>query len=86
MQVTAGDITQQFILDERAREMCGEFQRWFDLKRILNGNNGANWVSYIKAKNPDIIAVQGYNMLRPVPLTELSALTNRDEFGQNDGY
>jgi len=85
MQCSASDITLQYILDERAREMCGEFQRWFDLKRMFRGDN-AGWVKYIKDKNPDIIAVQGYNMLRPVPLTELSALTNREAFGQNDGY
>ncbi|OQP66428.1 hypothetical protein A3860_13125 [Niastella vici] len=85
MQVTASDINLQFILDERAREMCGEFQRWFDLKRMFRGDN-AGWVKYITGKNPDIIAVQPYHMLRPVPLNELSALTNRDAFGQNDGY
>src|SRR5512133_750515 len=30
-QVNSGDIS--VILDERARELCGEQQRWFDLKR-----------------------------------------------------
>jgi len=85
MQITASSINLQFILDERAREMCGEFQRWFDLKRMFRGDNDA-WAKYIKDKNPDIIAVQPYHMLRPIPLNELSGLTNRDEFGQNLGY
>ncbi|THU31191.1 RagB/SusD family nutrient uptake outer membrane protein [Niastella caeni] len=86
MQCSASDITMKYILEERAREMCGEFQRWFDLKRTLKGNNGGTWVSYIKDANPDIMAIQGFHMLRPVPLNELSGLTNRDEFGQNNGY
>lgn len=73
----------RFILDERARELCGEHLRWFDLKRILNDNNFA---SYIKAQNPDITDVQDFHRLRPIPLAELNALSNAAEFGQNPGY
>jgi hypothetical protein len=83
MQVTAADITEQFILDERAREFAGEMLRWFDVKRIKNNNNFA---AYIKATNPDITAVQDYHRLRPVPQTEMDALLNAAAFGQNPGY
>jgi starch-binding outer membrane protein, SusD/RagB family len=86
MQVQASDISLQFILDERAREMCGEFQRWFDLKRMLKGTDGTEWVKYIKAKNPDITDVKPFHLLRPIPLNEISALLNKEEFGQNFGY
>lgn len=86
MQVTAGQVQSGgigFILDERARELCGEHLRWYDLKRTLTDNNFA---SYIKARNPDITDVQDFHRLRPVPLNELNALSNAAEFGQNPGY
>lgn len=82
MQVTASDITLDFILDERARELCGEHLRWFDLKRTHK------IIDRIKMYNPDInvanLADKIY--LRPIPQTELDALTNGAEFGQNPGY
>ncbi|WP_198171556.1 RagB/SusD family nutrient uptake outer membrane protein [Mucilaginibacter aquatilis] len=89
MKLTAaqvGDATTgrlNLILDERARELCGEHLRWYDLKRILNEDNFA---SYIKNRNRDITTVENYHRLRPVPLTELNALQNGAEFGQNPGY
>jgi hypothetical protein len=83
MQVTAAQMTLDFILQERAREFAGEHSRWFDVKRIKNQNNFA---TFIKATNPDIVAVQDFHRLRPVPQEEISALLNADEFGQNPGY
>jgi hypothetical protein len=80
-QVQAGGIN--FILDERARELCGEHLRWFDLKRTLTGTQ---FVNRIKFGNPDITDVQAFHRLRPVPQTELNGLTNGAEFGQNPGY
>ncbi|TKB97147.1 RagB/SusD family nutrient uptake outer membrane protein [Pedobacter cryotolerans] len=79
--VQAGGIN--FILDERARELCGEHVRWFDLKRTLTGEQ---FVAKIKAGNPDITAVEAFHRLRPIPLAELNSLTNGVEFGQNPGY
>jgi hypothetical protein len=83
MQVTAAQMTLDFILQERAREFAGEHMRWFDVKRIKNQNNFAN---FIKATNPDIVAVQDFHRLRPVPQEEINALLNAAEFGQNPGY
>lgn len=79
--VQAGGIN--FILDERARELCGEHVRWFDLKRTLTGEQ---FVAKIKSGNPDITAVEAFHRLRPIPLAELNSLTNGVEFGQNPGY
>ncbi|WP_207514196.1 RagB/SusD family nutrient uptake outer membrane protein [Longitalea luteola] len=84
MEVAPGDVTIDFILDERGREFAGELQRWYDLKRVFQ--NGTDWVGYIKKWNPDQTLVQPYHRLRPIPQNELSALLNAKEFGQNEGY
>lgn len=80
MQISAADVNISFILDERARELAGEHLRWFDLKRTNQ------FTTRIKALNPDITAVQDFHRLRPVPQTEIDALQNGAEFGQNAGY
>ncbi len=83
MEVAAGDMTLDFIMDERARELCGEFLRWFDLKRT------GNLVRYIKdlKHNPDIAPYVNENCnLRPIPNGFLTTILNADEFGQNPGW
>jgi hypothetical protein len=80
MQVTGGQMTLDFILDERARELCGEYMRWFDLKRT------GKLQSRITQYNPDITAFNPNYYLRPVPLVEIQGLTNGTQFGQNPGY
>ena len=87
MQITAADINIDFIMEERARELAGEGLRWFDVKRIKNGKNGAeSFSNYIKRLNPDITKVQDFHWLRPIPIAEMQALQNASEFGQNPGY
>lgn len=82
-QVTASQMTVDWILEERARELCGEWLRWFDLKRT------GKLVSYIRQHNPawdgnDV--VDDHNYLWPIPNTFLDKLQNAEEFGQNPGY
>jgi len=84
-QVSSRDIN--VILDERARELCGEQQRWFDLKRtgkllervqLYNGTAKSN--------------IQPFHVLRPIPQPQMDAITNRTDgidangFWQNAGY
>jgi hypothetical protein len=82
MDISATDMTIDFVLDERARELGGEQLRWFDLKRIPT-----KFVSRIKAGNPDASKnVKSWHMVRPIPRTQLDAVFNKDEFKQNPGY
>ncbi len=81
--VTADNMTIEWILEERARELCGEWLRWFDLKRT------GKLVDYIRQHNPawdgnDV--VDAHNYLWPIPNTFLDKLTNGEQFGQNPGY
>ncbi|ALJ01749.1 hypothetical protein DC20_21390 (plasmid) [Rufibacter tibetensis] len=80
MEVAAGDIDIDFILDERARELAGEHTRWLDLKRT------GKLVERVREHNPDITLIRPHHVLRPIPQVELDALTNGTEFGQNPGY
>jgi hypothetical protein len=83
MAVTAADMNMDFILDERGREFAGELQRWYDLKRVFRSSD---LVAYVQKWNPDQTLMQPFHRLRPVPQTELQALSNAKAFGQNDGY
>lgn len=81
MTVNNADVTLDFILEERARELAGEQVRWTDLKRY-----GKLTKSYLSEKNPDIIYFDdAKNTVRPIPQTFLDAISNPDEFGTN-GY
>lgn len=86
-QVSAGDMTIEWIMEERARELCGEWLRWFDMKRIY-GKQG-NFAVTVMGRNPSMIkddCMQEYHTLRPIPNTFLDKLQNAEEFGQNPGY
>jgi hypothetical protein len=73
-----------FILDERARELCGERVRWFDLKRTkqLHLRLGEGSV------NPNIIHFENpKHYLRAIPRSYfLNSILNPLEFGQNEGW
>lgn len=79
MMVDAGDLNIDFILDERARELATEFQRFFDLKRT------GKLVERVRAHNPDAQAIMDFHALRFIPQSQLDAMTNSMGY-QNPGY
>lgn len=81
MQVSQSDLNIDFILEERARELCGEHIRWYDLKRT------GKLIEYVQAYNPDAKNnIKDFHSIRPIPQSQLDAVFNKDEFKQNPGY
>lgn len=81
MAVSESDMTLDFILAERARELAGEQTRWYDLKRM-----GKLTKSYLASTNPDILNFdETKHTVRPIPQSYLDAIANPEEFG-NNGY
>jgi hypothetical protein len=85
MQITAANLSLDFILDERARELCGEGGRWVDL--AMRGD--AVFLSRVNL-NQDVAAagkVQAFHRLRPIPQGQLDALAVPDKtIYQNPNY
>jgi len=92
MAITAGNVTIDFILDERARELLGEYDRWMDLKRTGRLIGRTHWYNrdirnkYFKNNIDPFAGVNGESkVLRPIPQKTLDSNTD-DTFTQNPGY
>ncbi|KFF03384.1 RagB/SusD family nutrient uptake outer membrane protein [Flavobacterium reichenbachii] len=82
---TLAQFNIDYILDERGRELLGEYHRWFDLKRTGTLVARASAYNY-KIKQANFVGVDGkLKILRPIPQTALDLNQNKD-FPQNPGY
>lgn len=87
----ANALTSEFnidyILDERGRELLGEYHRWFDLKRTgtLVARATAYHPKIKKLTNPFVGVGGALKILRPIPQLALDLNQNKD-FPQNPGY
>ena len=81
MKVTEEDMTLDFILEERARELFGEWQRRLDLKRF------GRLIDQVRIYNPDAKDnIKEYHVVRPIPQTQFDGMPDWTTLGQNEGY
>ena len=80
MRIAPADLDIDFILNERARELATEFQRFFDLKRT------GKLVERVRAYNHDAAPyIQDYHTLRFIPQNQIDAMVDGQSY-QNPGY
>ena len=79
-QVTAGQITIDFIMEERTRELFGEWMRWYDLVRTKTLQ------SRLAAYNPVAAFNPSRDYLRPIPQSQINLVTTGPKYPQNPGY
>lgn len=80
-QVTAAQMTIDFLLEERSRELFAEDCRWWDLSRTKT------LVQRVQLYNTEAAAgVQPFNMLRPIPQSQIDLVTEGPKYPQNPGY
>jgi len=83
--ITATNATIDYLMDERARELAGEYHRWLDLKRT------GKLTTYVPLYNPNVPSVSymlgtgnAYKILRPIPQDAIGL--NGVTVTQNPGY
>lgn len=82
VDLTTSDMTLDFILEERTRELCGESVRWADLAARNK------LVERVKLYNVAAATkIQPFHNLRPIPQSQLDAMNdpNKAQY-QNPGY
>jgi hypothetical protein len=78
MDITAADISLDFILDERSRELCGENVRWWDLVRT------GKLIQRVKMHNREAAAnIIDKHVLRPIPQAQIDATTTGDPYNNS---
>ena len=80
--ITSSDLTLDFILNERSRELYWEGQRRTDLVRYGYFTTG-NYLWPFKANQPEGTSTDAFRNVFPIPSSSISANPN---LNQNDGY
>jgi starch-binding outer membrane protein, SusD/RagB family len=82
MQITDTQLSMDFIMEERARELAGEQIRWMDLKRW------GKLVERVKLYNPQAApTIKDIHNVRPIPQAQIDRTENGSTaFPQNPGY
>ena len=81
MEITPAQMTFDFLMDERGRELAGEQIRWMDLKRW------GKLVERVSKNNPQASAVRDFHNLRPIPQSQIDRTDGgATAFPQNPGY
>ena len=79
MTVSGSDMSLDYVLDERARELVGEGHRWWDLVRT------GKLVERVRMHNDDSSPnIQDYHTLRPIPQDQIDR--TQGGYAQNPGY
>lgn len=82
MKITTGDLSMDFILAERSRELCAEHLRWFDLVRTGTLLDRVRAFDDVEAfKN-----IQWFHTLRPIPQNQINRTITGDPYPQNPGW
>ena len=82
MDIKSTDLSIDFILDERSRELCGQMTRAWDLART------GQMQSRIVKHNTDaqLNFVVPKHLLRPIPQSQINAVTTGTPYTQNPGW
>jgi hypothetical protein len=82
LDITESDITLDYILEERTRELMAEHCRWADLVRT------GTLIERVRKydEGPAAINIQDRHMLRPVPRRQVDRITTGEPYPQNPGW
>lgn len=80
-RATSSNMSVDLILDERARELMGEFNRWFDLKRTGKLIERTEKMNLWTKNNGSLDA---HHLLRPIPQHEIDR--SAPSIDNNPGY
>lgn len=86
LMISAADVTIDYILDERTRELCGEQLRWLDLVRTKKlvervrkyGFFTTKWTNHTLPKDN----IQDFHVLRPIPQKQIESVIVGDPYPQ----